>query len=122
MAGADVYALAAGTAYASSEEIQKLTGELARIGTVSDRIQLVYQKDPAFVGAADIVTNSGQVRPIDASMIAQMKPSCVVPLTSGFRLELATLTICNEKVPWPGRIGLVKGPVRPSRRHFSDEE
>jgi hypothetical protein len=80
MAGADVYALAAGTAYASSEEIQKLTVELARLGMVIDRIQLVYSKDPTIVGAADIVTNSGQVRPIDAEMVAHMKPSSVVPL------------------------------------------
>jgi len=80
MAGADVYALAAGTAYASSEEIQKLTAELARLGSVTDRIQLVHGKDPAVVGAADIVTNSGQVRPIDATMVASMKASSVVPL------------------------------------------
>src|SRR5579863_8546915 len=33
-------------------------------------------------------------------------------LASGFRLELATLTICSKKVPWPGRIGLVESPVR----------
>jgi hypothetical protein len=80
MAGAEVYALAAGTAYANSEEIQKLTTELARLGTVADRIQLVHRKGPAITGAADIVTNSGQVRPIDAEMVAHMKPSSVVPL------------------------------------------
>jgi hypothetical protein len=80
MAGADVYALAAGTAYASSEEIQKLTAELARLGAVMDRIQLIYHKDHAIVGTSDIVTNSGQVRPIDAEMVAHMKPSSVVPL------------------------------------------
>jgi hypothetical protein len=80
MAGADVYALAAGTAYGSSEEIQELTVELARLGTVMDRIQLVYRKEHRIVGAADIVTNSGQVRPINAEMIAHMKPSSVVPL------------------------------------------
>jgi hypothetical protein len=80
MVGADVYALAAGTAYASSEEIQKLTVELARLGGVMDRIQLIYRKDKTIVGAADIVTNSGQVRPINAEMVAHMKQSSVVPL------------------------------------------
>jgi hypothetical protein len=80
MAGADVYALAAGTAYASSEEIQKLTSELARLGAVMDRIQLIDHKDSRIVSAADIVTNSGQVRPIDAEMVAHMKPSSAVPL------------------------------------------
>jgi hypothetical protein len=80
MAGADVYALAAGTAYASSQRIQELTSELARMGAVTDRIRLICRKDHAVVGAADIVTNSGQVRPIDAEMIAHMKPSSVIPL------------------------------------------
>lgn len=80
MAGADVYAIATGNAYASSAELQKLTAELGRLAKVTDRIQLAYSKDPAIVDAADIITNSGQVRPIDADMIAQMKPSSVVPL------------------------------------------
>jgi len=80
MAGADVYALAAGTAYASSGEIRRLTSRLARLGAVTDRIELVAGKDPAVVGAADIVTNSGQVRPLDAAMIGLMKPSSVISL------------------------------------------
>jgi hypothetical protein len=80
MAGADVYALAAGTAYASGEHIQKLTAELAGLAAVTDRIRLINRKDPAIAGSADIVTNSGQVRPIDAEMVAQLKPSCVIPL------------------------------------------
>ena len=80
MAGADVYALAAGTAYASSERIRELTAELARLGKVVDRIQLVDGKDSDLVRTADIVTNSGQVRPIDAKMVTGMKPLAVVPL------------------------------------------
>ncbi len=80
MAGADVYALAAGTAYSSSEHIQNLTIELARLGSVRDRVHLVFRKDQGVVAEADIVTNSGQVRPIDAEMIAHMKSSAVVPL------------------------------------------
>jgi hypothetical protein len=80
MAGADVYALAAGTAYASSEEIEKLTVEVAQLAAVTDRIHLVHRKDNSVVGSADIVTNSGQVRPIDAEMVADMRPGSVVPL------------------------------------------
>lgn len=80
MAGADVYALAGSTAYSSSEEIQDLTVALARSGRVQDQIQLVVRKDHGMVAEADIITNSGQVRPIDAEMIAHMKPSAVVPL------------------------------------------
>lgn len=80
MAGADVYALGAATAYGSAEEIQNVTVELAKLAGVADRIQIIRHKEPAYIEAADIITNSGQVRPIDAEMVAHMKPSAVVPL------------------------------------------
>jgi hypothetical protein len=80
MAGADVYALAASTPYGSSEQIENLTVELARLGDVMERINLLRRKEPTVMALADIVTNSGQVRPIDGEMIAHLKPSAVVPL------------------------------------------
>lgn len=80
MSGADVYALGAATAYGSAEEIQNVTVELAKLAGVADGIQVIRHKEPAYIRAADIITNSGQVRPIDAEMVAHMKPSAVVPL------------------------------------------
>lgn len=80
MAGADVYALGEGTAYGSAREIEHATLELAESAKVAERVRLVRRKDAEIVGDADIVTNSGQVRPIDAQMVALMKPSAVVPL------------------------------------------
>jgi len=67
MAGADVCALAASTAYGSAAELRALTTELAGLAGVSDRI--------AFASA-----KSGQVRPIDTEMVSSMKPGCVIPL------------------------------------------
>ena len=80
MAGAEVFAVAAGNAYASGDEIRELTGVLARTAGVLDRLELVDRKDPAIVGSADIVTNSGRIRPIDAETVGHMKPSAVVAL------------------------------------------
>ena len=80
MAGGTVYALAGPSKYATAEELRKITRELAQIAGVADRITLAEKKEPAIVGSVDIVTNSGQVRPIDARMVAQLKPTCVVPL------------------------------------------
>lgn len=80
LAGADVYALAARTPYGSSDEIRQATAELARLAGVADRIHLVPNKKAVDIGEADIVTNSGQVRPIDRKMVSRMKPSAVVPL------------------------------------------
>jgi hypothetical protein len=80
MAGANVYALTLETNYASADEIYSTGIELARAAAIADRIQFIRSKDQRYVGTADIVTNSGQVRPIDASMVASMKQSAVIPL------------------------------------------
>jgi hypothetical protein len=80
MAGAEVYALAGPTSYATTDELQASTADLARHCGVFDRIHFVRQKIPEIISAADIVTNSGQVRPITAAVVAEMKPTAVVPL------------------------------------------
>jgi hypothetical protein len=80
MAGANVYALTLETNYASADEIYSTSIELARAAAIADRIQFIRSKDQKYVSTADIVTNSGQVRPIDASMVASMKQSAVIPL------------------------------------------
>jgi hypothetical protein len=80
LAGAHVYALAGPTPYATVAELMSVTGELARRAGVAGQIELVPGKSPEIVGAADIVTNSGQVRPIDAATVSQLKPSSVIPL------------------------------------------
>ena len=80
LAGAQVRALAAATRYATAEDLAAGTVALARLAGVADRIELIPAKTPAVAGAADIVTNSGQVRPIDAAMVGQLKPSAVIPL------------------------------------------
>ena len=74
LAGAQVCAVASGNAYAGAEEIQQLTRTLARLAGVADRVEMVPHKESALVGAADIVTNSGAVRPIDAETVSWMKP------------------------------------------------
>jgi hypothetical protein len=80
MAGGTVYALAGPSKYATAEELRKNTLELARMAGVADRITLAEKKEPGITGNVDIVTNSGQVRPIDTQMVAQLKPTCVVSL------------------------------------------
>jgi len=80
LAGAQVCALAATTRYASAAQLAEGTTELARLAGVAGRIELITEKTAGVLGAADIVTNSGQVRPIDAAVVAQLKPSAVIPL------------------------------------------
>jgi hypothetical protein len=80
-AGADrVYALARSTPYGTVEEVTDQTLRQARLMGLESRIRIVTEKSDEIVAAADVITNSGHVRPIDAAMVAQMKPTAVVPL------------------------------------------
>lgn len=68
------------TRYGTVSEVREATLDLAgRLG-VADVIDVVEQVSPEDLANADVVTNSGHVRPIDERMAAQMKPGAVVPL------------------------------------------
>ena len=100
LAGARVFALANTTRYASADEIQEATLELARVAGVRDSVELVHEKDPDLLGQVDIVTNSGQVRPIDKAMISHLKSSSVVPLMYEaweFRASDIDLDACRSR-------------------------
>jgi hypothetical protein len=80
-AGADkVFALARSTAYGSVEEVTEQTLRQARLMGLESRLEIVTAKTPEIIAAADVITNTGHVRPIDAAMVAHMKPTAVVPL------------------------------------------
>jgi hypothetical protein len=80
-AGADrVYAMTRSTSHGTVGEVASQTLELARLAGVRDRIEIVTGRPPSIVAQADIITNSGHVRPIDREMIGWMKPSAVVSL------------------------------------------
>ena len=69
------------TRFRSVDQARDETIELADLLGVSDRIHaLEVEELPGLVRRADVVTNSGHLRPIDAALIGLMKPSCVVPL------------------------------------------
>lgn len=72
MAGTDVWALGGNTRYRvlSLEMLSSIWAQRVR---VTSQAQLIREKSPKAIGAAGIVTNSGQVRPIDAAMVAQIR-------------------------------------------------
>jgi hypothetical protein len=79
--GADrVYAMTRSTAYGSVDEVIAETLEVAGLAGVADRIEFVTRRSRDIVERADIVTNSGHVRPIDAEFVGWMKRSAVVSL------------------------------------------
>lgn len=84
MADADkVCAFTRTSRYGSAEENVRNLDDIARslgMEGIRSRIELVTDRLGEHVGAADIITNSGLLRPIDGQMIGLMKSTAVVPL------------------------------------------
>jgi hypothetical protein len=100
MAGAEkVFAIAQSSRYGTVEEVIAQTEELAKLAGVGHSIEFLTEKTKEIVALADIITNSGHVRPIDAETISWMKPSAVIPLMYEaweFRPEDLDLIACRE--------------------------
>ncbi|WP_436911306.1 hypothetical protein [Halosimplex marinum] len=100
LAGADqVYAITEDSKYGT---VDALTSELAQVREyfgLDDNIEVVERKQESNIGSADIVTNSGFVRPIDQETIDLMKPTAVIPLmweTWEFREDELNLDYARE--------------------------
>jgi len=68
------------TRYGSVDDVCRQVLGLATELNVADRIQIVEKLTAAEIGQADIVTNSGHLRPLDAAFVGQMKPGAAIPL------------------------------------------
>jgi hypothetical protein len=75
-----VDALARDSDYGTSYQVAAHTQTLAASAGVERRIELVKSKPDAGLGDADIVTNSGHLRPLDIHTIARMKRGAAIPL------------------------------------------
>lgn len=101
LAGADwVWARAADSRHGAAGQVREATPEAAAEWGVSDRVEVVLEKRAEEIGAADIVTNTGHVRPLDRETVGWMKPTAAVPLmweTWEFREGEVDLEACREK-------------------------
>jgi hypothetical protein len=75
-----VTAVTRDTRFGTVAQVRATTLDLASTAGVSDRIEVVEELTPELLVTADVVTNSGHVRPLDARLAASMKPTAVVPL------------------------------------------
>jgi hypothetical protein len=81
MAGAKhVFAVTRGTRYGSVAQVTDATLHLARAAECAKVVSVISHLTPQIIFEADVVTNSGHVRPIDGQFVRQMKPSAVVSL------------------------------------------
>lgn len=80
VAGAHVVALTADSRYGTAAEVAAATTALAtRLGVV-DRITVTTRREAAHFAGADVITNSGHVRPIAGPLAAAIRPDAVLSL------------------------------------------
>jgi hypothetical protein len=95
-----VYAIARPSRFGAVGEIMDQMTAAARWVGVSRIIEVITEKTPEVLARADVVTNSGHVRPIDAATIVSMKPTAVVPLmyeSWEFREQDVDLVACRRR-------------------------
>ena len=101
MSGAPrVFALARDSRYGSVAEVGDGLMKLARCAQIEERIHIITPKNREIVAEADIITNSGQLRPIDREMIGWMKRSAVIALMYEaweLRTEDIDVAACAER-------------------------
>ncbi|QNI75222.1 hypothetical protein SynMVIR181_00208 [Synechococcus sp. MVIR-18-1] len=101
LAGAkSVTAQVSDSSYANATDIITQTYDLAKEFNVADSLTCINKRDYSKLASADIVTNSGHVRPIDRSLIDSLKPTAVIPLmweTWEFRETDFDLNRCHDR-------------------------
>ncbi|MCW2238562.1 Rossmann-fold NAD(P)-binding domain-containing protein [Azospirillum canadense] len=81
LAGADrVHAVVKDTAYGSAEAVRAEVEGLAAMAGVADRLRIATGDPVELAAGADLVTNSGHVRPIDARFIERLPDHAVIAL------------------------------------------
>src|ERR1035437_3376903 len=80
LAGAEVIALTAESRYGSVEDVSAATRALAESVGVTGRITITTERTPEVFAKADIITNSGHVRPIVGEFADAIRPDAVIPL------------------------------------------
>src|SRR5438034_835557 len=100
LAGAKrVYALTRDSPHGSAELVRDETMALARRWGVANQIEVLFDRTDPRIEEADIVTNLGFVRPLDAAFLARLKSTAVIPLmweTWEYRAEDLDLSECRS--------------------------
>lgn len=94
-----VFAITKDSKYGAKEDVLDYTHDLAHSVDIEDKIEVVFDHDSDDIAQADIITNTGFVRPIDRWMADSMKPTAVTPLmfeTWEHRSEDVDLIACRE--------------------------
>lgn len=80
LAGAKVYAFAKDSRYGSAHEVFNTNREILKELKLDLDINYIESLDSSIISKADIITNSGHLRPLNRSILQYVKKGCVIPL------------------------------------------
>lgn len=96
LAGARVIARTRDTRYGTEDDVRAVTRRLAEAAGLAGGgpIDIVTDLTPELVAAADVVTNSGHLRPLDEALVKHLRPTAVVPLMfEGWEINLGRVDV-----------------------------
>lgn len=101
LAGAShVVALARDSRFGTAEEARRQTLTMAKCWEVAEWITVTADRSDPLIRTADLVTNLGSVRPLDAAFLARLKPTAAIALmfeTWEFRPQDLDLGDCRRR-------------------------
>ena len=100
LAGAKVYAFAKDSKYGSAQEVFDSNREILNELKLNLDINYIESLESSIISKADIITNSGHLRPLNRSTLQYVKKGCVIPLMyESWELRESDLDIeyCREK-------------------------
>jgi hypothetical protein len=100
LAGARVTAFTRASRFGMVEEVRRQTTRLADALDLTDRIDVVDHLRHEVIASADIVTNSGHLRPLTAEVVNRMTPGAVIPLmyeSWEFRAQDLDIEACRRR-------------------------
>lgn len=100
IAGAEVIAFVKDSRYGKAEEVIKMNESIRDKYCENLRLIFTDRLDEKILSKADIITNSGHLRPLDKSKLSHVKSDCVIPLMYEaweYRESDLDLKYCKEK-------------------------
>ncbi|MCD6068741.1 MAG: hypothetical protein K0S33_3567 [Bacteroidetes bacterium] len=101
LAGAEVYAFTKSTRYGTADFVKEKTMELLALFDKKDlKLTIIEEITPEIIAKADIITNSGHLRPLNKEKLQHAKQGAVIPLMYEaweWREGDVDMQVCNEK-------------------------
>lgn len=100
LSGAKVYAFSKDSRYGRFDQVKKMTNDLANKLNILNNLLVIDHLTPKIIGSADIITNTGFLRPLNREKLQYCKEKVVIPLmyeSWEFRDTDIEIDYCKQK-------------------------